>query len=75
MTNTYITDAHRSSVEEVLSKALNGEMTDNFIFPLFTKVKGGVTQRPKLTQALTLSPSAMFPRCAQDERGVDGVRV
>ena len=56
MTNTYITDAHRSSVEEVLSKALNGEMTDNFIFPLFTKVQGSADPDP--TPALILSPTS-----------------
>ena len=37
LAKTYITDAHRSSVEEVLRRALQGESTDNFIFPLFTK--------------------------------------
>jgi PAS domain S-box-containing protein len=37
MATTYITEAHRSSVEAVLTRALNGESTDNFIFPLFTK--------------------------------------
>ena len=37
LTQTYITDEYRASVQEVLTRALQGHGTDNFIFMLFTK--------------------------------------